>query len=216
MGHYLSAESARARLIREGVYTEAVAPSIDELDELLDVLEAELEGWLRWKPALTQYTKSLEADENGVIRIPYKAVKSVESVESVELTTPGQTSRLAPTVTFYLQQSGVLKTSVRNRLVQVSFTAGLDPLPDIFSKRMYQLVKTLLETSPSAISGDISALFTFIEQPKVASISLPGGLSKTFANPSSSSASGSSGDGPANVFEKVVWPLRQYRKQYTL
>jgi len=95
-------------------------------------------------------------------------------------------------------------------VVRVRYTAGLQPIPRIFTTVALTVFNQAMERSPA---GDISFLEIPHQEREVSSISLPGGLSKSFRTyrPNTPSASGSGAGGSITELDRLLAPLERYR-----
>jgi hypothetical protein len=95
-------------------------------------------------------------------------------------------------------------------VVRVRYTAGLQPIPRIFTTVALTVFNQAMERSPT---GDISFLENSYQEREVSSISLPGGLSKSFRTyrPTTPSASGSGAGGSITGLDRLLAPLAKYQ-----
>lgn len=206
---YLTAATARSRLTNQNKYPDL---SEAELGDLLLTLEDAVDAWLGWHAALTFYQETTQADRSGYVVLTNSPIDRISAVTIENPYSDGSqaTQRLAVT---YSRAGGRLKLPQGQITVQVTYAAGYDPIPRVFTNTMFQLLSTALETT--GISGDLS----FLSEPvkDVASLSLPGGLSKTFFKGGQSSTSeASKGMGAETRLDRLLAPLKQYRRHYVL
>ncbi len=204
---YLSAATARTRLTNLDKY-----PDLSEavLGDLLLMLEDTVDAWLGWHAALTLYQETVQADRLGYVMLTHSLIERIDAVTTdYPYGDNGQTSQ--PLAISYSRPGGRIKVLQGHLTVQVVYAAGYDPIPRIFANTMFQLLNAVLETT--GVSGDLS----FLSEPvkDVASLSLPGGLSKTFFK-GGQSATSEAGAGAETRLDRLLAPLKQYRRHYVL
>lgn len=213
---YLMAESARTRLIATGVYTVESAPSVAAIADLLTSLEIRLDGWLGRRMAVEEYTERLIANSNGVALMRHYPVIDVLEAWWYRDAFPGHEQTGSPnpiSVSTVWRQNRNLQFPLAGTPIRVTYRAGYDPVPPVFGQTMYQLLKVVISKGGLDFS-DLS----FLDEPvkDVASLSVPGGISKTFRVGGSAAANGadSSKDG-STILGRILAPLDRYRKRFT-
>ena len=225
---YLLPEEIKVRLIKSGDYTEEDVPGLDDIQYLIDLVVMRFELWLGYSMPLQQYAETLNASYGGVVLMTHSPVKSVVSVHWTQDQYPGYetspTTLIECRTLWHPHKSGrrleVLYPSasfsstqppegvVTRWFYDVVYMAGYDPIPNEVKLVLTQLLlKSIRETG---ISGDLS----FLDMPRrdVASVSIPGGVTKTYRV---SSASGGAGSGGTEL-DIILTPLNKYRKQFVL
>lgn len=206
---YLTPDAAQSRLIATGRYTADNAPTVEVLGWALEDLEVLLDGWLGFRAAPTQYKEKLSTNEKGIALMSYYPVVSVESVMVFQDYTAGVSSTpiIPLPVNSVWRQTRSLFLNMNNTPLEVTYTAGLDPLPRLFTQKMWALLLKVDE------AGELGGDLGFLEEPAkdIASLSLPGGLTKTFRATGGSSGGG---DGaPTTVLDQVLAGLDKYRQR---
>jgi len=209
MGRYLDPQSAVDSLVRWGVFSAAELPAPADLDQfVIDPFEQEMEVWLGWSPLRQVYTDVLTADEIGMVRLPALAIQHVQSVcHILPMDVRKGERELQEGNGWWRVESTLLRTSVINGRVRVTYEAGLDPLPPIFATTVLRGVREVVKKT--GLSGDLSFLW---DSPKsVGSISLPGGLSKSYRGSGAESRKDDDSE-----LAKLLFALRLYRRKFVL
>lgn len=211
---YLTAAAARTRLTNLGKY-----PDLSEaaLVDLLPALEDVVDAWLGWRAALTIYRETTKSDRLGHINLTNSPLQRIDLVASAlpsgQIASQVLTQPWQPINYLWIPQDNRLKVFQSHMPVQVTYVAGYNPLPRVFMNTVFQLLNAALEKS--GVSGDL----TFLNEPvkDVASVSLPGGLNKSFfkAGQASTSLSNKNGSGETQI-DRLLSPLKQYRRHYVL
>jgi hypothetical protein len=208
---YLTAEAARDRLILMGKYTAETAPSLELLELGLSDLEIVVDGWAGYRIAPTQYTERLTTNAKGEAIMTYYPVLSVENLMSFQDHAVGISPLPIPKVQIasIWRQNRRLFFNVRNVPFEVTYVAGIDPLPREVTQAVWSLLLKVIEER--ALGGDLNFLNTADRE--VASISIPGGLSKSFRYPTSSSSGNSNRQQPQTVLDKILMGIDKYRRR---
>ena len=194
---YLSTEEARELFEKVG----KSVPSDMEIELLLAQLKEGIDGWLGRSLDVQPYTETLKSNRRGIVLIDKKPLVEVTSVKYYE---PRVLSEFEPRGPIAFTSSwkvgtGAVWTSLPYATFEVQYTAGYDPVPAAAKTAM-----SLLLARQAKSSGDILDISGFYDsEKKVSSMSLPGGLSKSFA-PSQSNPLGAN-DG--TVLDKILAPL---------
>lgn len=225
---YLQAAEARSKLIKSGKFNELTAPGLADLEEVLEIIEIRLDSWLLYRAAPTDYVEIYKITDSGVVNLSNYPVLSVSSIV-IKSILQGQTDQAIPTSSmksvwqsgrtlsfgipnrptfqFQLQPGapGILPFRNANATLEVQYRAGLDPLPREFKLVVFSILMKALQES--GLSGDLSFLDTPTRD--VSSLSVPGGLSKSYqlGKPSGAGGGGSEGD-------RLMGLISQYRRMY--
>lgn len=213
---YLTAESARTRLIATGAYTVETAPTIAAIADLLILLEIRVDGWLGRRMAVEEYTERLISNSVGVALMRQYPVIEVIEAWWYRDAFPGHEQTGFPNpiaVSTVWRQNRNLQFPSAGTPIRVTYRAGYDPVPSIFGQIMYQLLKVAIAKGGLDFN-DLS----FLDEPvkDVASLSVPGGISKTFRVGGGAAASGAdAGKGSSTTLGRILAPLDRYRKRFT-
>lgn len=206
---YLPLEFLKSRLLA-GLYTIENMPSDDHLAFVIELAEIRLEEWLGRRLAVTHYLDRYKTDMHGNCLIRNFPVLEVQKIAMVPIEQFGYAAShlsLGPFLGRWWQGRKI-STGRPGVVVEVAYTAGLDPLPRIIYATFFQLVYSIL--SNTGISGNLG--FLDLPTSDVASMSLPGGLSESYKI---GGASGGSGSGiGSNELDRVLAPLAKYRNAY--
>jgi hypothetical protein len=208
---YLSVSQARSRLIAAGFYTAQTVPGENIISEWLLELEDVIDEWVCHRIAETRYQEVTRTNQKGVILLNHYPVVEVEEVAIyADQPTNSQPIPLSPS-----EYSGIWRqdrrvyTSLINIPVRVVYCAGIDPIPRILASTIYLLLHQFVE------KGCPPTGFSFLNKihQDVKSISLPGGLSKSFETYRSSgkSLTGSGPGGALTELDYLLAPLERYR-----
>lgn len=187
-------------------------PPTDELEEILLAIEDRIDEWVGRRVAPTQYTEDDVTNAKGIALLNHYPVLSVEEIALHADRfigadpTPIDPSRIGG----IWRQDRRLYLGSAEMVVRVRYTAGLQPVPRIFTTVALTIFNQAMERSPT---GDISFLEIPYQEREVSSISLPGGLSKSFRTyrPNTPSASGSGAGGSITELDRLLAPLERYR-----
>lgn len=197
---YLTAAAAQTRLIASEIYSETEAPSKAALEIVLEAIEIEVDAWLRWRMAPSDYAETILTDSSGIALLRHYPVLAVSKVEF-----------LNRPLSVNWQTGTSVKCDVSFNLVRITYRAGYDPIPPIVPQRIFQVLQTVLDKTGT--TGDVSFLNEPIQE--VSSISLPGGLRKSF-RAAGASSSQSSAKSAETLLDKMLRPLEQYRRGLVL
>lgn len=200
---YIDPDVARAEAIALGLYTEDLAPDAARFAAILDRLATRMEQWLGWRVAIATYTRRLESDRYGRIRLPVPRVQGVEHVILLVPQMQGKPIELTDVPELW-DSDRVICTGFPSAKFEVCFTAGLDPVPEEITDSLYDLLIYAIARDASLRSSDLSQL----DQPdrEVEQVSLPGGLSKKFAVPRPASD-----DSNESVIDRLLEAIADYR-----
>lgn len=209
---YLPVQKAQVWLMGANLYTAETLPASEELEEIVLEVEDRIDEWLGRRVAPTQYTENSVTNLKGIALLNQYPVLFVEEMALY----PDQYVNAEPEPIEVSRIGGIWRQDRRLYLwgaglaVRVRYTAGLQPVPRIFTLVAFAVLKAAMERSPT---GDLSFLETPYQEREVSSISLPGGLSKSFKTyrPNTPSASGSGAGGSITQLDQLLAPLERYR-----
>lgn len=182
MAKYVDVDDTRAKLVSLPHYDEATAPTLEQLGNIIDILEAEIESWLGWIPAATDYVGEIQhTNHQGTTVVSNYPVIDVVRVELYRLNTPGFHSgdiderNLIPA---FWYQDNMLHTAYENRAVSIDYRAGYElPIAGPLGHRLKFSVLSLLNASlkessiESLLFGDLE--FLKGSRSQTTSLSLP-------------------------------------------
>lgn len=227
---YLTAITAQKKLILSGKYLEDNAPTVEQLENILIEIEIRLDEWLGYRAAITDYEETYKATNHGTVLLANHPVIDVSKL-LIQRSILGEPDYDVPidllksiwrhgrTIDIgfdcninYRSQFGLTYPALYPLLgdapvVKVFYTAGLDPTPPIFASVVYAtLLKAIAATG---LSGDLS----FLDEPTrdTASLSLPGGLSKSFKIGGGAKSEVPLGE---TVLDRLFAPLARYRRLF--
>lgn len=214
---YLSVEEARDRLFSTGNSVDVTSVDDLTLGLLLESFEIMLDSWLGYRAAVTQYSEWVRTDNYGVGQLANYPVISVSGVELPQDQIVGRVPPApVPAVNTVWDRFSVLSTG-RARIpfgsgyaamtVRTTYTAGYDPVPPLFKLVVFNMLQAAVKSGQPL--GDVSFLSDPVRD--VSSISLPGGLSKSFRL-----GAASSGGGGETQLDRLLKPLSPYRRIFTL
>lgn len=209
---YLTIPEAQARL-RASANDSTSLPTEPQLEFLLTLIEQEMNEALQWRPAPTSYRELTRTNERGIAFVTYTPVIKISSVMAASVVHPGYQSSPAQPVPIYSSwlSDNRLETQIHNAPVQIEYVAGFHPIPPLFGLTAFQILNKVLKTTGT--TGDLS----FLSQPfqQVTSISLPGGLSKSFSKVGGSGGgSATASEPPATELSQLLKPLDSYRRRF--
>lgn len=214
---YLSVEKATTWLIGANLYTAETLPPADELEEIILAIEDRIDEWVGHRVAPTQYTEDDITNRKGIAMLSHYPIVSVEEIALYpDHIIPAEPAPIEPSrIAGVWRRDRCLYMGSADLLLRVRYTAGLQPIPRIFTTVASAVLQKAMERSPT---GDTSFLETPYQEREVSSISLPGGLSKSFRtyrpNTPSSNSSGTTGsgmDGSVTELDRLLAPLKRYR-----
>lgn len=208
---YLTAEVARDRLIASGRYTVETAPTLAALTDVLTTIEVRVDDWLGARLAPTDYTETYVSSASSQILLRQYPVISIVSITALpDVLFDGDTAStpLTPlSMSSIWRQKRTVYVPSANTPFAIHYRAGYDPVPAIAAIAVFDILNHAL-----AHGGSLSDL-SFLDQPTrdVASISLPGGLSKTFRVGGAAGSSMNQGSG--RELDRILAPLKRYRRR---
>lgn len=207
---YLPANIALNRLVARGIYTPETAPDLNELEEVLTAIEIRLDEFLHRRVAPTEYTERYVTNPVGDVLLWQDPVIDVLQVGWFRDVIPG--SEIGPVEPLKIdsvwRQKRRLNIPLANTPIEVTYVAGFDPIPPVFPMVVMDILTAVIK-SPGGLFGGLQ----FLDEPvkDVSSLSLPGGISKSFRFGGGSSSGSSSDKG--RVLDRYVGPLLRYRKK---
>ncbi len=210
---YLSAAEAQTRLIEAEIYTAEEVPSEAVLTPILSLIEAQLDGWLGWRAAPTDYEDTLEMSSSGQVLLPHYPILSIENLQAFfsGSTTPHSIDPACLAPTWKGNRALNLRKWAHYSYFVVQYRAGLDPLPSAFSLTLFQVLQEALRRTGT--SGDLSFLNDPIQH--VSKVKLPGGLEKGLYPPVAP-PKGSAAPVQTNNADRLFAPLSLYRRNLTI
>lgn len=209
---YLSPEKARLWLIGSTSFTEATVPPPEELSEIILGIEDRIDEWLGRRVAPTQYTETGVTNHKGIALMTHYPVLSVEEIALYpDVAVGAEPQPIEPgRIAGIWRQDRRLYLWSHGLVLRVRYTAGLEPIPRIFTAVSLEVLSKVLEKSPTGSLGFLELPF---EEREIASISLPGGLSKSFRThrPGNPKGSGSGAGGSITELDRLLAPLERYR-----
>ena len=209
---YLSATDARTQLIATGTYSDADAPSQTQLAMMLSAIEVEVDSWLHWRPAPSEYRESAVIGSATEVKLSHFPILSITAMEGFLPHSP-LSHPIDLRCISQIFKGGCIVTLgfglAHYRSVTVCYRAGLKPLPPIFAHSVFQVLQAALQRSGP--SGNLTFLHEPI--PQVSKLKLPGGLEKGFhpyPAPSGQNAPLQSEK------DRLFAPLSMYRRRLTL
>lgn len=199
---YLSAEEAQRVLLGLGVYSDAEVPPLVKTELLVAQLQDSIDGWLGGSLGIQTYVENRQSNRMGIVRLEKRPIVSVHDIKYYEPRLLSQGQERAP-IAFTSRWnfgSGIISTAIPFASFQVTYTAGYDPIPPAVTAAMKLLLIKHAETADDLF--DVSGLYG--SERVTTSISLPGGLSKSFASSASQSTKGA-GDG--TILDNILTPL---------
>lgn len=208
---YLTAEEARATLIQSGRYNDATAPTLVTLEGAISILEAIVNEWLSRKTLeKIEYVEVIQSNRDGVVRLQEKPLIKVVDVRQYLTQIPdgGDIDDPSHVIANWKVAHGIVFVpQCPYTSLQVTYVAGHDPLPVVVPTAMKSLLMKLDEVSEGNL-WDVSGLYG--SHRSVSSLSLPGGVSKSFSESKSTSTQGK-GDG--TILDRILSPLLgKYRR----
>jgi len=193
---YMTPEEALERLAAVGAIAPEAPPDVARLRELLIRVQSRLELWLGYSPMPNDYRERLMSKGNGQVRLNFYPVINVTDMEVLSGRILGRPFHVRKALGLWRGRT-TLDLGMPEILVEVSYRAGFDPLPEVFSQVLLDLAGEALK-----LGGDVTAL----EGPTkdVTSLSVPGGLSQSFKLGETE---------PGSRFERICAPLERFRKK---
>jgi hypothetical protein len=93
--------------------------------------------------------------------------------------------------------------------IRVTYTAGIDPIPPIVGMTFFQLAKEI-----AVKGGGVDTGFLYQPTSDVQSISLPGGISKSFKVADTKTGSDAGPGLGTSVLDRTLSPINRYRFAY--
>jgi len=207
---YLQPSVARDRLIAAGIYSVELAPTSEALSWVLSAIETRIDGWLGQRMAPTDYTERLTTNSAGNVLLYHYPVLAVMGIGWYRDVIPGHESVPVQPIDIpsVWRQDRRLSLPLGNTPVQVTYRAGYDPIPAIVGMATWDLLTLTLKTTGT--TGNVG----FLDEPvrDATSLSLPGGISKSFRLGGGGSSDGG-GSGGGTILDRTLSPLERYRRR---
>lgn len=202
----ITLSNLKSKLIQSKEFDNNSLPSDDTLSLFIEVSESLIIDWLGYNPELQQYTEKLKANDRCLVNLSYYPVSKVDSIIVLLPEQPPKPLDIVDVGGLWYGKHTIY-VNYKNTLVEVIYWAGFDPLPSLFEVTIYLLINNLL-----SINSDFPDISTLNEPTKdISSLSLPGGLSKSYKYGNTKSSSSSYA---GTKLERILTPLRKYRRQY--
>lgn len=213
---YLSVEKATALLVGANLYSAETLPPADELEEIILAIEDRIDEWVGCRVAPTQYVEDDVTNRKGIAMLNHYPVVSVEEIALYpDHVIPAEPAPIEPSrISGIWRRDRCLYMGSADLLLRVRYTAGIQPIPRTFTTVASAVLLKAMGMSPT---GDTSFLEAPFQEREVSSISLPGGLSKSFRTyrpPAPSNSGGTTGsglDGSVTELDRLLAPLKRYR-----
>lgn len=202
----ISLNELKTKLLNSQKFDTDTIPKDETLSEFIEIVNNLITDWLGYNPKKQLYNEKLRSNNNYMIQLSYYPVQQVESISILLPERP-------PTELSLLEETGLwygkhtVRVPYKNTLAVIKYWAGFDPLPSLFEITTFLVIDYLLSINSSY--PDISVL----NQPTkdISSLSLPGGLSRSYKYGSTKS---SNSIYAGTEFERLMTPLKRYRRQY--
>lgn len=196
-------------------------PSDVWLEEVLTIGEETIDSWVGLSFGKQQYQEKGVASEDGDVLLrkhPALEVLKVTVYLPDYPNSPNGPSSIDleqyEGFTVWLQRNSIWVAYPR-ATVAVDYLAGIDPIPPEVNRVAFNLFRFFLENTPPGGYPDTTALNSPTRD--MTSLSLPGGLSRSFqlgSNNLAGKTKGVAGDG--SILDRLMEPLRKYRRLYVL
>ena len=209
---YLELDTLKRRLVSSGTYSLSNLPPDEDLEFIVEIAEARLEAWLGRRIGPTNYLDRYKTDIYGVCLLRHFPVLDVNKITMVPIERFGYAASpltLGPFLGNWWQGRKI-STGRPQVTVEISYVAGVDPIPRIITHTFYQLVYSILKNSGT--TGDLSFLDTPTRD--VASISLPGGITKSYKIPDAKVLAGGGTAIGTSQLDRLLTPLAGHRLVY--
>jgi hypothetical protein len=202
MADYLSIEQANAYLA--GIGVEGL--SGETLGAYLADLDALLEEWLRWRPKRTTYTEEVVSNRRGKVVLPRRPVIEIKLVERIPRVYSGQPAPSPKqSISYWKEGEHIICTRFREESFKVTWDAGLDPLPRIFTSAAWQVLRSTIE------QGDIGN-FSLLGKPikEVRRVRLLGNVETEYHQATTAKPS------DWTMLDEILHPMlgRRYRRNF--
>lgn len=219
MTRFFTTEFIKDKWLGYSTYTLATLPPDGWIDEVAIAIEERLENWLGYQLGVETYVETHTTDDLGRIQLrkyPVQSIVKVEQllpriVDGVNGTIPIPSNNYNAVGS--TNQRGIIWLSQPELTIVVEYTAGhLEEPPGMLAVMFAVLMELLKHVTPPGYPD-----WGFLAEPTrdYTSLSLPGGLSKSFQIGSSG---GSTGGVPSEgtIEDRLFAPLNRYRRLYKL
>lgn len=202
----ITVEKLKTKLLTSKKYDSESIPTNEVLSLFIEIVNELIIDWLGYNPENQLYEEKLKSNDRYLIQLSYYPV---QQVESVDILLPEQ----PPTPLTLHEGTGLwygkhtIRVPYKNVLAKITYWAGFDPLPQLFEITIFIIIDYLLSINNSY--PDISALNKPTKD--ISSLSLPGGLSRSYKYGNTKSSNSSYA---GTEFERLMTPLKRYRRQY--
>lgn len=219
MSRFFTTALVKAKLLNYGIFSLTTMPPDEWIDEVAITIEEKLELWLSRKLGVDSYTELYTSDTQGRVFLKNYPLISIEKVEQLLFLTIDSSSPSVPIPSS--EYSAVAITDQRNAIwfaspeatFKISYTAGREePFPGAINAMFAVFMELLKNVTPPGYPD-----WSFLHEPTrdYTSISLPGGLSKSYQLGSSSGTSGGI-PGKGTIEDRLFAPLSRYRRLFVL
>jgi hypothetical protein len=194
-------------------------PSDLWLNEVLEIGEETIDSWLSHKFGKRQYQEKGVASEDGEVFLRQCPVLEILKVSIYLPDYPNSPPGASPIdleqyegFAVWLHRNSIWVAYPRV-VATIDYIAGIEPIPPEVERVAFNLFRFFLENTPPGDYPDTTALNAPTRD--MTSLSLPGGLSRSFQLGSSSDESrGVPGTG--SILDRLMQPLKKYRRLYVL
>ncbi len=157
-----------------------------------------------FRAAPTKYTEILTSNARGVVLVYQHPVISIEKVECMLPHLVGKPEATLDPRAVWAGKRTLAVGYGEGVNYRVTYTAGLDPLPKIFSDVIFNLLGKAFQ------AGGLN----FLDAPvrDLTNVALPGGLSQTYRIGGSGGGQGGGGGGDTEL-GRALAPLMRYRRK---
>ena len=151
---YITPEKAQEQLLYFGVFPTEDLPSVGKLERILERLEVRIDTWLGYHAPVKTYQEKHRTNHRGTITLRQFPVIDIERVMMFWDVDPLVPEHSSPEeVSAWWRHDTVLYTTFHDAVMEVTYQAGLDPLPRQFELAVLDLVEEILKKD-----GDTSFL----------------------------------------------------------
>lgn len=216
--NYLTVDDVITRATNFNLFRDG-RPSDFWLEEVLTIGEEAIDSWVGFGFGKRQYQDKDVASEDGEVLL---SKYPVHDILRVSIYLPDYPNSPAGSSPIDLEQyEGFAVWRHRNSVwiaypratAMIDYIAGLDPIPPEVERVAFNLFRFLLENTPPGSYPDLTVLNSPTRD--MTSLSLPGGLSRSFQL-GSSSGGGKGAPGDGSILDRLMKPLNKYRRLYVL
>lgn len=203
----ITLENLKTKLLNSGKFNQDSIPNNEVLSLFIEVTEELIKDWLGYDPNLKEYIEKLKSNERYLVTLNYYPISEVKSVNILLPEQPPKPLNYLETNSLWYGNHTIY-VPYKNTMVEVNYLAGFDPLPSLFEITIYLIIEYLL--SVNSQYPDVSSLSEPTKD--ISSLSLPGGLSKSYKYGDTKDNSKSNYSG--TQFDRLMTPLKRYKRQY--